>query len=59
VFERFYSADAARSSDGAGLGLAISRWIVEMHGGSICVAEPDGAGCRIVAEFPAHADGHV
>jgi signal transduction histidine kinase len=35
VFEAFYRGDESRSDDGAGLGLAISRAIVEAHGGKI------------------------
>jgi signal transduction histidine kinase len=54
VFERFYRSDRARSADagGAGLGLAIARWIVELHGGTIRAAQADPHGCRIVVELP-------
>jgi signal transduction histidine kinase len=54
VFERFYRSDRARSADagGAGLGLAIARWIVELHGGTIHAAPADPHGCRIIVELP-------
>jgi signal transduction histidine kinase len=35
VFEPFYQLDVSRSGGGAGLGLAIARWIVSAHGGTI------------------------
>lgn len=52
VFERFHSVDASRSGGGAGLGLAISRWIVDLHGGSIRAEQRQPHGCRIVVELP-------
>lgn len=54
VFERFYRADAARSSSGggAGLGLAIARWIVDLHGGDIRVETRQPHGCRMVVVLP-------
>lgn len=44
IFEKFYRLDAARSSatGGAGLGLAIARDIVRLHGGEV-TAQSDGA----------------
>lgn len=39
IFERFARVDRARSAGGAGLGLAIARWIVAEHGGRIAVDE--------------------
>lgn len=55
IFERFYRADRARHNGGAGLGLAISRWIVELHGGRIRAERNDPHGCRMVVELP-HPD---
>ncbi len=46
VFEAFFRGDESRSEDGAGLGLAISRAIVEAHGGRIWL-DDSGPGARI------------
>jgi signal transduction histidine kinase len=53
VFERFYRADAARSGNaGAGLGLAIVRWIVDLHGGEVRAEPAEPVGCRMVVSLP-------
>lgn len=43
IFEQFYRADASRATatGGAGLGLAIAKEIVLLHGGSICAESAD------------------
>jgi heavy metal sensor kinase len=54
VFERFYRADLARSreTEGAGLGLALAKWIVDRHGGSIEVASRPGQGATFTVRLP-------
>ncbi len=54
IFERFYRVDKARgrTMEGAGLGLAIARWIVERHGGSISVECANNEGSRFSVELP-------
>ncbi|MGB9376870.1 MAG: ATP-binding protein [Mycobacteriales bacterium] len=55
VFERFSRLDDARASrdGGGGLGLAIAREVVELHGGVLRAEENAPSGCRMVVDLPA------
>ena len=52
IFEQFYQAHGAGSQEGLGLGLFISRQIVELHGGKIRAEFPDDGGARFVVTLP-------
>jgi two-component system heavy metal sensor histidine kinase CusS len=52
VFDRFYRAESSRTSDGAGLGLALVKSIVELHGGSAAIQSQVGQGTTVKLTFP-------
>jgi two-component system heavy metal sensor histidine kinase CusS len=52
VFDRFYRAESSRGSDGAGLGLALVKSIVDLHGGSASIQSEMGRGTTVTLTFP-------
>ncbi len=50
IFQRFYRAD--RSQPGTGLGLTITRQIVQSHGGTIRVEDNSPRGSVFIVELP-------
>jgi len=52
VFDRYYQTGTGDHRGGMGLGLHISRQIVELHGGTIGVEDAPGGGARFVVRLP-------
>ena len=53
VFDRFYRAESARGTTaGAGLGLAIAKWIADVHGAEVTIAPAPGRGTHVSVRFP-------
>jgi heavy metal sensor kinase len=55
IFERFFRRDVARRSgaqDGAGLGLALARWVARAHGGDVMLARSSASGSTFVVSLP-------
>jgi heavy metal sensor kinase len=57
IFDRFYRMDQGRSREqgGAGLGLSIAKWAVEVHFGSIGVRQSEAGGSCFFVRLPLNA----
>jgi signal transduction histidine kinase len=58
VFERFHRGDSsrARNTGGYGLGLAISKALIEAYGGSIAPHSQEGQGTKMTVTLPLNKD---
>lgn len=54
VFDRFHTGD---TRVGSGIGLALSRELVEAHGGSITIESTEGVGTAVRITLPVAGDG--
>jgi two-component system OmpR family sensor kinase len=56
IFERFYRADASRGrgtlEEGAGLGLALAKWVANAHGGDVVLGSSSASGTVFVITLP-------
>jgi signal transduction histidine kinase len=63
IFESFFQSHDAmgrtpRAREGAGLGLAITRMLAELHGGSVSIASLVGEGTTVTMTLPVqHVEG--
>lgn len=55
IFDRFYRADSQRVSEGAGLGLAITKRILELHGSTIDAQSTPQGGTTMTFQLPTHS----
>jgi DNA-binding response OmpR family regulator len=54
VFDRFYQGDQPFHSDqqGTGIGLALTKELVQLHGGTVWAESPQGQGARFIVRLP-------
>lgn len=55
LFDAYYQTDEGRARGGNGLGLALSRWIVEQQGGTASAGQREGGGCLVTLTLPVAA----
>jgi signal transduction histidine kinase len=54
IFEEFYQVGASRTQEGTGLGLALTRRLVELHHGRLSVESEPGVGSTFTVTLPLH-----
>jgi signal transduction histidine kinase len=54
IFEEFYQVGASRTQEGTGLGLALTRRLVELHHGQLTVESEPGVGSTFTVTMPLH-----
>ena len=52
IFDPFFRGDKSRSTEGAGLGLTLSKKIIENHKGIISVKSAENKGTSVVITLP-------
>lgn len=56
IFERFYRVDASRArgsrDGGAGLGLALARWVAQLHNGTVTLTTSSNTGSTFTVQLP-------
>jgi signal transduction histidine kinase len=55
LFDAFYQTKEGRARGGSGLGLALTRWLVERHEGSVRVSNGPKGGCVFAVALPVSA----
>lgn len=57
LFQKFYQVDtsASRTREGTGLGLVLTRHLVELHGGEISVSSETGVGSTFTIKMPVYS----
>jgi len=55
IFDAYYQSEPGRQRGGNGLGLALARWVIEQHGGTISAANRREGGCCITIALPLEA----
>jgi signal transduction histidine kinase/DNA-binding response OmpR family regulator len=61
IFDRFYQADASdtREQEGTGIGLALTKELVDLHGGTIHLSSQEGTGTVVTVRLPMKAASSI